>query len=334
MIRNLRTILFLLVAFFSLSSGSHVAFYGMDGTVTETESLIADNLPYGEITGGVNYHSRYIYTAKEWVPELQQFYFGQRYYDPALGIWNARDKLEQFHSPYAYTGRGNNPLISRDADGWAVSRDMPSFYAKSGLARFNQGATDEASAITQSFSSVEGLKGVVNGLLVQFTCMASNSLAACQPVIDGMVESARELAEDPWYGSGKVATSMLVGRLGGKTPKRPSKGNMLLRKLRGTKIEGQTTAIGRMDDLAKYDGYQNVDTWRKSGRLPGAGDKKVSWTENRKWLDERIKRGDTFIMTVDPKTLPDYVKDVPNGSFTKMEYNYLVKKGATIIHDY
>ena len=115
MIRNLRTILFLLVAFFSLSSGSHVAFYGMDGTVTETESLIADNLPYGEITGGVNYHSRYIYTAKEWVPELSMYDFGARHYDPVLGIWNQRDKAGQFFSPYTFTS--NNPLTGRDIDG-------------------------------------------------------------------------------------------------------------------------------------------------------------------------------------------------------------------------
>ena len=115
MIRNLRTILFLLVAFFSLSSGSHVAFYGMDGTVTETESLIAENLPYGEITGGVNYQSRYIYTAKEWVPELAMYYFGQRYYDPVLGSWNARDPIKQYHSPYIFVN--NNPLNVFDPDG-------------------------------------------------------------------------------------------------------------------------------------------------------------------------------------------------------------------------
>ena len=230
MIRNLRTILFLLVAFFSLSSGSHVAFYGMDGTVTETESLIAENLPYGEITGGVNYQSRYIYTAKEWVPELQQFYFGQRYYDPALGIWNSRDKLEQFYSPYTYTGPGNNPLISRDADGWAVTRDMPSFYAKSGIARFQQGAHNEIAELNYTYGTTEGLKGLFSGLLVQFTCMYSNSLAACQPIMDGMVDEAKEFIDDPWAGAGKIAVGGVLGKLGKGVKWTPHGGKHVARK--------------------------------------------------------------------------------------------------------
>jgi hypothetical protein len=111
--------------------------------------------------------------------------------------------------------------------------------------------------------------------------------------------------------------------------------NKRLKKIDGVEINGNATAIGRMEDLKKFDKYSNVDTWHKSGRMPGPNDGPVTWPENRKWLDERITRGDTFIMTMDPKNLPtEYIKGSPNGWFTKLEYDYLVKKGATIIKNY
>ena len=90
-----------------------------------------------------------------------------------------------------------------------------------------------------------------------------------------------------------------------------------------------------MDKLKEYDAYSNVDTWHKSGRIPKPGEKRVSWSENRQWLDERIKRGDTFIMTMDPKDLPtEYIDGNPNGWFTKLEYDHLIKNKAKIIYDY
>lgn len=96
------------------------------------------------------------------------------------------------------------------------------------------------------------------------------------------------------------------------------------------------TAIGRMDDVLKFSKYMNVDTWHKSGRIPsihGGGD--VTWPENRKWIEDRIKRGDIFIMTMDPNKLPEKrIPGVPNGIFTKMEYELLKRRKATIIYDY
>ena len=90
-----------------------------------------------------------------------------------------------------------------------------------------------------------------------------------------------------------------------------------------------------MDKLKYFDNFSNVDTWHKSGRIPKSGDKPVSWAENRKWLQERIDRGDTFIMTMDPKKLPTkYVPGVPNGWFTKLEYDHLTKNGAKIIYSF
>ena len=100
-------------------------------------------------------------------------------------------------------------------------------------------------------------------------------------------------------------------------------------------VKYKKTAIGRMDNLKKYDDIADVDTWHKTGRIPGDGGKQVTWPENRKWLQQRIDRGDSFIMTTDPNKLPkEYVAGEPNGWFTKLEYNYLVKKGATIEYAY
>ena len=65
-----------------------------------------------------------------------------------------------------------------------------------------------------------------------------------------------------------------------------------------------TTCIGRMEDLAKYADDASVDTWAKSGRIPGPGDLPVTWAENERWLYERFLRGDDFAIATDPATLP------------------------------
>lgn len=75
-----------------------------------------------------------------------------------------------------------------------------------------------------------------------------------------------------------------------------------------------------MDDLKKFDDVPDVDTWHKSGRIPGDGDPPVTWRENADWLDERIARGDDFGIATDPTKLPPvrggYVPGKPNGYFT------------------
>ena len=101
------------------------------------------------------------------------------------------------------------------------------------------------------------------------------------------------------------------------------------------KANYEFTAIGRMDTLKNFDNVHNVDTWRKSGPSVLPGKTRVTWPQNRKWLDEKIARGDTFIMTINPKDLPtEYIDRVPNGWFTKLEYDYLLKKGAKIEYEY
>ncbi|MBX3445015.1 MAG: hypothetical protein KF774_21625 [Planctomyces sp.] len=94
-----------------------------------------------------------------------------------------------------------------------------------------------------------------------------------------------------------------------------------------------TTVIGRMDDLKRFDGIPNVDTWHKTGRMPGPNDPPVSWTENKSWLDARIQRGDNFGLATDPLTLPPtrlplpLPDPMPSGYFTARELDYLRKMG-------
>ena len=96
----------------------------------------------------------------------------------------------------------------------------------------------------------------------------------------------------------------------------------------------QTTVIGRMADIRKYSADDTIDSWAKSGRLPGKGDPPVTWAENKKWLQERIDRGDNFIIATNPKTLPPvkggYIPGKPNGYFTARELEYLNKQGVKV----
>ncbi len=94
---------------------------------------------------------------------------------------------------------------------------------------------------------------------------------------------------------------------------------------------GITTAIGRMDDLKKFDLDVKFDSWRKSGRRPSNGEPAVTLPENRKWLQDRIDRGDKFILATDPASLPPlrggYKANEPNGWFTTWELSVLNQQG-------
>lgn len=92
-----------------------------------------------------------------------------------------------------------------------------------------------------------------------------------------------------------------------------------------------TTVIGRMKDLGKFAGDPAVDTWAKSGRIPGVGGPPVTWAENAKWLTERVVRGDKFGIATNPATLPPvrggYIPGTPNGYFTARELDFLRRLG-------
>ncbi|HEX2959705.1 MAG TPA: polymorphic toxin type 23 domain-containing protein, partial [Chitinispirillaceae bacterium] len=47
-------------------------------------------------------------------PGIDQYHFGARSYDPETGVWNTRDPMQQFWSPYKYSA---NPINTIDPDG-------------------------------------------------------------------------------------------------------------------------------------------------------------------------------------------------------------------------
>lgn len=96
----------------------------------------------------------------------------------------------------------------------------------------------------------------------------------------------------------------------------------------------QTTVIGRMQHLERFADDPLVDTWAKSGRIPGAGDRPVTWAENEQSLMERVWRGDKFGIATDPATLPPvrggYIPGRPNGYFTAKELEFLQRLGIDV----
>ena len=186
--------------------------------------------------------------------------------------------------------------------------------------------------------------------------------AAGYSILDGTIGAAKRKFDDlntlrstsdfidwvvPLTGWGSIGQGSIVRRydpdirlnneelFGAMAPLIFTKKGLKLKSIRGQSIGDNATAIGRMKTLKKFDNISNIDTWHKSGRIPGKGDSPVTWAENRMWLQKRIDRGDSFIMTMNPNKLPTkYVPGKPNGWFTKLEYDYLIKKGARIIYDY
>ena len=59
---------------------------------------------------------------------IGRFYFGARYYDADVGVWNSADRKRQFWNPYAYMGNGINPIIGIDPDGRYVIYAAKSAY--------------------------------------------------------------------------------------------------------------------------------------------------------------------------------------------------------------
>ena len=91
------------------------------------------------------------------------------------------------------------------------------------------------------------------------------------------------------------------------------------------------TVIGRMDDLDRFSRDPLMDTWGKSGRMPGPGERPVTWAENEAWLRARVAHGDTFAIATNPATLPPvrggFIPGTPNGYFTARELAFLRSLG-------
>lgn len=88
-----------------------------------------DYLPYGEFLGSRNLTgiqqdaTKFHFTGKECDFESGYDYFGARYYNNKLGLWNSVDSLKDKYpgwSPFNYTL--GNPILLTDSDG-SVVRD-------------------------------------------------------------------------------------------------------------------------------------------------------------------------------------------------------------------
>jgi hypothetical protein len=100
----------------------------------------------------------------------------------------------------------------------------------------------------------------------------------------------------------------------------------------GLLVHNTCTVIGRMDDLKAFDDIPAdiVDTWRKTG----LGDN-VPWEVNRDWILDRFRRGDSFAIATDPRSLPEIVNGFKaggrNGYYTAREFDLLKKLGVDVI---
>lgn len=95
------------------------------------------------------------------------------------------------------------------------------------------------------------------------------------------------------------------------------------------------TVIGKLEDLIQFDDMDDIDTWRKSGRIPASHSHPVTWAENKQWLDDRLARGDQFGIGTNPAVLPPvkggYIPGKTNGYFTARELEYLESLGIEIL---
>jgi hypothetical protein len=100
----------------------------------------------------------------------------------------------------------------------------------------------------------------------------------------------------------------------------------------GLLVHNTCTVIGRMDDLKAFDDIPAdvIDTWRKTG----LGDN-VPWSVNRNWILDRFRRGDSFSIATDPRSLPKildgYKAGGRDGYFTAREFDLLKKLGVDVI---
>lgn len=290
--------------------------------------------------------------------------FGARMLDPRVGRWSASDPKEaKFPSMSTYSYAFNNPTRFVDPTGMAPQESdpgkeksfvgrlidtfrgwfskKPKTYVETENATIVSIGDEEPSLFsTEWFSRALSFDGWKNSHKeTQFNEDRDVFLNSSLPQ---MAEDAKTMSEAFEYIPG-MDVAISAGRDGDFGKATIQAGLMFVpfdeyipKPLVKKADDIMYTAIGKMDDLLKYADFPNVDTWHKSGRIPSInGGDMVTWPENRKWIQQRIDRGDTFIMTMPPSQLPtERIPGKPNGWFTKLEYDYLVKKGAKIIYDF
>jgi len=104
-------------------------------------------LPYGEEMAAQkapgDFSSRYKFNGKEPDPETGLYYYGARYYHPAVSQWLSVDPLAEkypFVSPYTYTY--DNPVMFVDPTGMAGMKSDGDYYGKNGKYLGSDGIDD------------------------------------------------------------------------------------------------------------------------------------------------------------------------------------------------
>ena len=100
-----------------LGSSSYIT--NLDGEVSQHIEYV----PFGEVfieERNNTWNTPYLFNAKEFDEETGMYYYGERYYEPRLGLWMSTDPMEK-NMPYSstYTYCHNNPINRIDKNGLA-----------------------------------------------------------------------------------------------------------------------------------------------------------------------------------------------------------------------
>ncbi len=97
--------------------GSSSFITNLDGEVVQHIEYV----PFGEVfieERNNVWNTPYLFNAKEFDEETGMYYYGARYYDPRLSLWNSPDKLElEYPNISTYCYCLNNPIGFIDTDG-------------------------------------------------------------------------------------------------------------------------------------------------------------------------------------------------------------------------